>query len=104
MQEVSKKKVLPGNALDSGFGMFRECLRYKLARQGKPLILVDRFVPTTRICSACGELRGGGLHRRAVWVCDKCGAKHQREVNAAKNIKAQGLAQYFDRQKLRESA
>ena len=95
MQEVSKKKVLPGNALDSGFGMFRECLRYKLARQGKPLILVDRFTPTTRICSACGELRSGGLHRRAVWVCAKCGAKHQREANAAKNIKAQGLAQYF---------
>ena len=104
MQEVSKKKVLPGNALDSGFGMFRECLRYKLARQGKPLILVDRFVPTTRICSACGELRGCGLHRRAVWVCAKCGAKHQREANAAKNIKAQGLAQYFNRQELRESA
>ena len=104
MQEVSRKKVLPGNALDAGFGMFRECLRYKLARQGKPLILVDRYVPTSRICSVCGQIRSCDLHRRTVWVCAKCGAKHQREINAAKNIKAQGLAQYFSEQSLDKSA
>ena len=40
----------------SGFGMFRELLRYKLERQGKPLILVDRYAPTTRTCSACGQV------------------------------------------------
>ena len=98
MQEVSKKKVLPGNALDSGFGMFREYLRYKLARQGKQLILLDRYAPTTRICSICGQVHSCDLHRRTVWVCAKCGTKHHREANAAKNIKAQGLAQYFSMQ------
>ena len=85
---------LHGNPLDSGFGMFRECLRYKLARQGKPLILVDRYAPTSRTCSVCGQVRGCDLHRRAVWVCAKCGSKLHREANAAKNIKTQGLAQY----------
>ena len=104
MQEVSKKKTLPGNALDSGFGRFRECLRYKLARQGKPLILVDRYVSTTRICSVCGQARGCDLHRRTVWVCANCGAKHHREVNAAKNIKAQGLARYLGDQDSGRSA
>ncbi len=104
MQEVSKKKMLPGNALDSGFGMFRECLRYKLARQGKPLILLDRYTPTSRVCSVCGQLRGCDLHRRTVWICAKCGTRHQREVNAAKNIKAQGLEQYFNQEGLRNSA
>ncbi len=104
MQEVSKKKVLPGNALDAGFGMFRECLRYKLARQGKPLILVDRYALTSRTCSVCGQVRSCDLHRRAVWVCAKCGTKHHREANAAKNIKNQGLAQYFNCQEWCESA
>ena len=41
---------------DSGCGMFRELLRYKLECQGKPLILVDRYAPTTRTCSACGQV------------------------------------------------
>ncbi len=104
MQEVSKKKMLPGNALDSGFGTFREYLRYKLARQGKPLILLDRYTPTSRICSVCGQLRGCDLHRRTVCICAKCGTRHQREVNAAKNIKAQGLEQYLKSQEWRESA
>ena len=94
LQAVSQKKVLTWNALDSGFGMFRECLRYKLARQGKALIEVDRYAPTSRICSACGQVRACDLHRRTVWVCAKCGAKHNREVNAAKNIKTAGLAQF----------
>ena len=104
IQEVSRKNILPGNALDSGFGMFRECLRYKLARQGKPFLLVDRYVFTTRTCSVCGQVRVDSPHRRETWICPKCGTRHNREVNAAKNIKAQGLAQYFDVQEQRKSA
>ena len=104
MRDVSKKKILPGNALEAGFGMFRECLRYKLARQGKTLIVVDRAALTTRTCSACGFVRNDKPHRKGTWACPKCGAVHDREVNAAKNIKTQGLAQYFNSQDLRESA
>ena len=74
----------------SGFGMFREMLRYKLERQGKPLILVDRYTPTTRTCSACGQALDSVPSR--TWVCPGCGAVHDREVNAAKNIKSEGLA------------
>ena len=103
IREVSKKKVLPGNALESGFGMFRECLRYKLARQGKTLIVVDRAALTTKTCSACGFVRNDKPHRKGTWICPKCGAVHDREVNAAKNIKAQGLAQYSSMQE-REAA
>jgi len=94
-----------GNVLEAGFGAFRECLRYKLARQGKPLILVDRYAPTTRTCSTCGlVLHEGVNYRRRTWQCPKCGTVHNRDVNASKNIKAEGLAQYFNRQGLRESA
>ena len=103
LAELSRS-VKRGNVLESGFGMFRECLRYKLARQGKPLILGDRYGPTTRSCSACGSVQDAVSYRRRTWVCPRCGAVHDREVNAAKNIKAQGLAQYFHSQELRESA
>ena len=98
------RKLPHGNPLDSGFGMFRECLRYKLARQGKPLILVDRYTPTSRTCSACGLVLDDAIHyKKRIWSCPKCGAVHNKEVNAAQNIKAQGLAQYFSMQK-REAA
>ena len=92
LTELAKAMNL-GNVMDSGFGMFRECLRYKLERQGKQLIAVDRYYPTTRTCSACGLVGDAVPYKRNFWTCPKCGAVHQREVNAAKNIKAQGLAQ-----------
>ncbi len=103
MEDLSKTNI-GGNVKASGFGTFREMLRYKLARQGKQLLVVDRYFPTTRVCSVCGQIHTCDLHRRAVWVCAKCGAKHRREVNAAQNIKAQGLVQYFSMQELGESA
>ena len=87
-------KALPGgNVLESGCGMFRECLRYKLERQGKRLITVDRYAPTTRTCSRCGLVRDAAPGRASAWTCPKCGAVHNREVNAARNIKSEGLAQ-----------
>ena len=78
----------------SGFGQFRELLRYKLERQGKPLILVERYTPTSRTCSACGALQEKVLYKNRTWVCPECGTRHQREVNAARNIKSEGLARH----------
>ena len=104
MTEMSQR-VKRGNPLEAGFGAFREMLRYKLARQGKPLILVERYMPTTRICSVCGFIQGDEVsYRRRTWECPGCGTVHNREVNAAKNMKTLGLSQYFERQDLRESA
>ncbi len=98
LQEMAREIKL-GSVPDSGFGMFRECLRYKLARQGKALIVVDRYAPTSRTCSACGLVLDDAIHyKKRIWTCPKCGAVHSREVNAAKNIKAQGLSQYFSMQ------
>ena len=94
-----------GNVLDAGFGAFRECLRYKLARQGKQLLIVDRYFPSTRTCSACGCVMPEEISpRRQTWTCPHCGAVLHREANAAVNIKAQGLAQYFHMQEHRQSA
>ena len=88
----------------AGFGMFREYLRYKLERQGKTLLTVDRYIPTTRTCSACGAVRDAVHYKENTWRCPKCGAVHRREANAVKNIKAQGLARYFSLHEQCESA
>jgi len=104
MADMSRT-VKHGSPLDSGFGMFRECLRYKLERQGKQLLVVDRYYPSTRICHSCGCILNEAVnYKRKTWICPVCGAVLNREINAAQNVKTQGLAQYHDRQELRESA
>ncbi|MCI8478014.1 MAG: transposase [Oscillospiraceae bacterium] len=102
--QAMSQRVKRGNTLEGGFGAFRTCLQYKLARQGKQFLVVDRYVPTTRTCSVCGLVREELGARETAWTCPKCGTAHNREVNAAKNIKAQGLHQYFRTQAQRESA
>ncbi len=103
LEEMSRR-MTRGVPAESGYGMFRECLRYKLERQGKPLVVVDRYIPTTRTCSACGLVREAVHYKENVWTCPKCGAVHRREVNAARNIKAQGLSQYFSMQESGQTA
>ena len=103
MSELSKI-TKRGNVFDSGYGAFRECLRYKLARQGKQLLMIDRYFPSTRTCSVCGAVMPEEVSsKRRSWSCPRCGSLLNREVNAAKNIKAEGLAQYQRTQK-REAA
>ena len=72
--------------------MFRELLRYKLERQGKQLLEVGRYTPTTKVCSVCGAVNETLSPKARRWVCPVCGVEHRRGKNAAVNIKAQGLA------------
>ena len=77
---------------DCGWGTFRAMLEYKAARYGRRVIVIDRWLPSSKMCSACGYvLVELGLKVR-VWSCPSCGARHDRDVNAAKNILAAGLA------------
>ena len=104
MRQLNKITSL-GNVADSGYGMFRECLRYKLARQGKELLVVDRYFPSTRTCSVCGGVMPEEIPTKCrSWSCPQCGAVLRREVNAARNIKARGLALYVHTREPRQSA
>jgi putative transposase len=77
---------------DCGWGTFRAMLEYKAARYGRRVIVIDRWFPSSKMCSACGYLLAElGLKVR-VWQCPSCGTRHDRDVNAAKNILAAGLA------------
>ena len=80
--------------MDAGFGMFRECLRYKLERQGKAYIAVDRRAPVARTCGACGAVNEDLPAQGGDWICPHCGAAVPRAVNAARNLRDMGLARY----------
>jgi len=76
---------------DAGWGMFTQMLEEKAARYGRHFGKVDRFFPSTRMCSGCGAIgEKKPLHVRE-WTCP-CGARHDRDMNAAKNILAVGRA------------
>lgn len=76
---------------DNGFGMFRTILSYKMADRGKQLIKISKWFPSSKACGECGLIHDLRLSDR-VWTCE-CGAHHQRDINAAINIREEGLRQ-----------
>lgn len=81
---------------DAGWAQFVAMLEYKAARYGRDFGKVDRWFPSTRTCSACGRLGDKLPLSVREWRCP-CGAVHDRDVNAAINIKAAGRADFNDR-------
>jgi putative transposase len=77
---------------DCGWGTFRQMIEYKAERHGRTLIVVDRWYPSSKTCSACGHLLAALSLSTRHWTCPACGTRHDRDVNAAKNILAAGQA------------
>lgn len=82
------KSGLAKSMLDNAYGMFCTMLEYKLARQGKLLVRVDKWYPSSQLCHECGyrNLQVKDLSIRE-WACPSCGIIHDRDVNAARNIR-----------------
>lgn len=94
---MSNKGFGNGKAtLDNGWGMFVRMLEYKLARRGKVLIKVDKWYPSSQLCHCCGtqnpELKDLSMRK---WICPSCGSEHDRDTNAAINIREEGIRLYL---------
>jgi len=76
---------------DAGWRQFRQLLEYKAGWYGRNMIVVDRWFPSSKLCSACGALAATMPLTVRTWTCG-CGTTHDRDVNAASNILAAGLA------------
>lgn len=86
------KRGLNRSIADAGWGQLRWMLEYKCAWYGRQLVVVDRWFPSSKACADCGlVLAALPLDVRA-WVCPGCGAVHDRDINAAQNVLAAGLA------------
>ena len=73
-----------------GFYKFKEILNKKSLINGKQVISVDRFYPSSKTCSVCGYKKQDLKLSDRSWVCPQCGTKHDRDINAAVNILLEG--------------
>ena len=90
MRAMANKGFGNGKAtLDNGYGLFLQMLNYKLSERGKYLVKVDKWYPSSGLCSCCGKQKKMKLNDR-IYICS-CGLVIDRDQNAAKNILQEGL-------------
>ncbi|MDY0323456.1 MAG: transposase [Candidatus Carbobacillus sp.] len=81
-----KNKHLARHIADVGWGTFRTLLEAKAKLQGVQIVKADRFEPTSKTCSSCGHILSELPLSVRAWACPMCGAHHDRDENAAKNL------------------
>ena len=94
LKEMSKRKEelkLGIFVNDLAFGTFLNQLKYKLEWLNKKLVKVDKYFPSSQLCSECGYKNATLLLKTKSWICPNCGIKHNRDHNAAINIKKEGM-------------
>ncbi|MGW0436899.1 RNA-guided endonuclease InsQ/TnpB family protein [Micromonospora sp. NPDC003197] len=96
IEDLTVRNMLGNHTLaraisDAAWTTFRELLTYKADWYGRDLVVIDRWYPSSKVCSACGHLTEKMPLNVRSWTCP-CGAVHDRDVNAARNILAAGLA------------
>ena len=92
MQGMSQALHFGKAVSDNSWGRFTTILSYKLEAQGKHLIKTDRYYPSSQTCHCCGninpEIKDMKIRK---WACPVCGCEHDRDINAAMNIKTEGI-------------
>jgi putative transposase len=92
VKNMIKNRRLAKAISDCGWSEFRRQLEYKAQRAGRTLVVIDRWYPSSKTCSACGHLLAELSLSTRAWTCPACRTRHDRDVNAAKNILAAGRA------------
>ncbi|MFJ7270815.1 RNA-guided endonuclease InsQ/TnpB family protein [Streptomyces sp. NPDC099050] len=91
VRNMVKSHTLARAISDAAWREMRMMLEYKAQWYGRNLVVIDRWFPSSRLCSVCGTIASKMPLNVREWTCD-CGTTHDRDVNAAKNILAAGLA------------
>jgi putative transposase len=91
IQNLLKNKKLAKQIQDTGWGMFKTFLSYKALWAGKRVVFIDRFFPSSKLCSSCLEKKNSLSLSEREWICAGCGETHDRDFNAAINIKKEGI-------------
>ncbi|MGI5207810.1 RNA-guided endonuclease InsQ/TnpB family protein [Spirillospora sp. CA-108201] len=91
VRNLVKNRKLARAISDAAWAELRSMLEYKCAWYGRELVVIDRWLPSTKLCGACGAVRAKLPLGVREWTCE-CGSVHDRDVNAARNILAAGLA------------
>lgn len=89
---LAKNKRLAGSILDASFREIRRQLEYKISMRGGRVVIVDRWMPSSKTCSDCGSIADKMPLSVRTWDCANCGARHDRDENAAKNLELVGAA------------
>jgi putative transposase len=93
VKNMMKNHCLAGAIADcSWFEIVRQLL-YKSSWYGRQIVQIDRFFPSSKTCSGCGYIKQTMKLSEREWDCPACGEVHDRDVNAARMILKQGLAQ-----------
>ena len=87
----SAKRAMNRSILRNGWSSFAGKLAYKTQWCGRTFVQVDKFYPSSRLCHDCGYKYAGLRLSEREWVCESCGASHDRDVNAALNILGEAL-------------
>lgn len=91
MKGMSQALHFGKSVADNGWGMFCSFLAYKLADQGKHLVKIDKWYPSSKTCNLCGYVYQDLELSERTWTCSACNAVHDRDINASINIKRKGL-------------
>lgn len=92
VRNMLRNRTLARAISDASWSEFRCMLEYKAHWYGREVITVDQWFPSSKTCSACGTLVETMPLNVRSWTCAGCGASHDRDINAARNILAAGLA------------
>ena len=90
-REMAQGLHLAKATSDNAFGQFRTFLSYKAESKGKKLITIDKWFASSKLCSGCGYKKEALTLQEREWTCPCCGTHHDRDVNAAINIREEGL-------------
>lgn len=110
VKNMVKNHKLAKHIQDASWGIFLNMLKYKAEWNEKIIVKVDRFFPSSKLCSNCGWIKQDLTLNDRKWTCEVCNCTHDRDVNASQNILKEGLcllsagtAEYTDGDDIRPS-